>query len=193
MTMFTHVYKSEKNVTSQVIQRTCGNTAGNSSSFTFNFFQVMVEIGSKMETSHFGTGVAGQEADKVYGLGQCYADISTNDCNLCYAEARTTLPGCIPNTGGRIYLKRCFLRYENYSFYDEYTGQQDRSICPNNTRINNAFEKSVRKVVSQAVVSGTRSNNKLDRTQALISGTENNSVYAFANCWFTLDADSCGK
>ncbi|CAI9275121.1 unnamed protein product [Lactuca saligna] len=151
----------------------------------------MADISTKMETSHFGTTVTGIKADKVYRLAQCYGGVSSRECNLCSAKALTTIPGCLPSTGGRVYLSGCFMRYENYSFFGEHTGEEDRFICVNKTRRNNAFEQSTSKVVFQTVEAAPKSKEYHAGKQALISGTENKSVYAMADCWRTLDIDSC--
>ncbi|KAK9052733.1 hypothetical protein SSX86_029363 [Deinandra increscens subsp. villosa] len=174
-----------------VIQQTCGNTITTRPSFIPSFVQTMETISTNISNSNFGT--AGTETSLAYGLSQCYGDISTIDCRVCYAIGRTALPSCLPSTGGRAYLDGCFLRYESYSFFEEYLGQEDRSICSDNTRRNNAFEQSVRMAVAKAVETAPKSNNYHARTQIPISGTENELVYAQADCWRTLDTVSCEK
>ncbi|XP_071701607.1 cysteine-rich receptor-like protein kinase 2 isoform X2 [Rutidosis leptorrhynchoides] len=176
---------------SKVVQQTCKNTHMTRAASISNFVQAMEEVKNKMG-SHFGTAVIRQaleDSSSVYALGQCYGDISTSECQLCYTIARTSIPGCLPRTGGRTYLNGCFLRYENYRFFGEYTGQEDRHICPNTTRRNNGFERSVLKAVYQAVDLVPKTKNY----QVQSSNTENNSVTVVAECWLTLDADSCGN
>ncbi|CAI9265583.1 unnamed protein product [Lactuca saligna] len=144
-----------------------------------------------MRTSQFGTVVTSTAPDRTYGLAQFYGDLSTGECNLCYDVASSSLPGCLPSNGGRVYLTGCFMRYENYSFFEEHTGQEDRVICVNKTMRNNAFEQSASKAVFQTVKNAPKSKEYNAGKQALISGTENKSVYAMADCWRTLDTDSC--
>ncbi|CAH1414942.1 unnamed protein product [Lactuca virosa] len=180
------------NAKSQVVQRNCQNQVlNNGTKFTQNFIQAMADISSKMRTSQFGTVVTGTAPDRTYGLAQCYGDLSTGECNLCYAVASSSLPGCLPSNGGRVYLTGCFMRYENYSFFEEHTGQEDRVICVNKTRRNNDFEQSASKAVFQTVEAAPKSKEYHAGKQALISGTANKSVYAMADCWRTLDTDSC--
>nr|XP_043608621.1 cysteine-rich receptor-like protein kinase 2 isoform X1 [Erigeron canadensis]XP_043608622.1 cysteine-rich receptor-like protein kinase 2 isoform X1 [Erigeron canadensis] len=169
----------------------CNNPVPTNSSFIPSFLQAMGIIGTKMKTSHFGTAFTGTKTNSTYGLGQCYGDISPSECKLCYSLARTSLPGCLPINGGRIYLNGCFLRYDNYSFFKEYEGQEDRRMCPNNTRRDSAFEQSVRNAVAQAAETAPKSNNYHARTQAFISNTA--TAYAVADCWLTLDAETCEK
>lgn len=180
------------NTKSQPIKRNCANQQMNTRpGFTLNFGQAMADISTKMQTSHFGTAVTGTEPDKAYGLAQCYGDLSTHECNLCSAKALTTLLGCSPRNGGWVYLTGCFMRYANYSFFGEHTGEEDRAICVNKTRRNNAFEQSASKAVFQTVETAPKSKEYHAGKQALISGTANKSVYAMADCWHTLDTDSC--
>ncbi|KAI3698497.1 hypothetical protein L2E82_42089 [Cichorium intybus] len=178
----------------QVIQRNCKNlhVINNGTKFPVTFYQEMGDISTKIQASQFGTVVTGTEPDRIYGLAQCYGDLSPNECNLCSAEALTSLPGCLPSHGGRVYLTGCFMRYENYNFFGEHTGVEDRVICENKTRRNNAFEQSASKAVFQTVETAPKSKDYYAGKQALIFGTANKSAYAVANCWNTLDADACG-
>ncbi|PHT36406.1 hypothetical protein CQW23_24106 [Capsicum baccatum] len=41
--------------------------------------------------------------------------------------------------GGRIYLDGCFMRKENYTFYDQYLGPEDRHVCGNRTTKSTLF------------------------------------------------------
>ncbi|CAI0405221.1 unnamed protein product [Linum tenue] len=154
----------------------------------------MENISEQMRTSGFGVAVAGSGPDINYGLAQCYGDLSLLDCVLCYAEARTILPQCYPFNGGRIFLDGCFMRAENYSFYHEYKGPQDRAVCGNATSPignNNSslFQDSVRRTLSQAVADAPASNG-FSRGQLDIVGT-NSSVFVLANCWRTLNSSDC--
>ncbi|KAI3519059.1 hypothetical protein L1887_08051 [Cichorium endivia] len=177
----------------QIIQRNCQNLqVNNEINFTRNFYQAMTDINTKIQASQFGTVVTGTGPDRTYGLAQCYGDLSPNECNLCFVEALSSLYGCLPSYGGRVYLTGCFMRYENYSFFGEHTGEEDKIICENKTRRNNAFEQSASKAVFQTVEAAPKSKIYYAGKQALISGTENKSAYAVANCWNTLDVDACG-
>ena len=101
----------------------------------------MENINRQMQASGFGVAVKASGPDTNYGLGQCYEDLSLLDCELCYAEERTVIPQCYPYNSGRIYLDGCFMRYENYSFFQEYTRPGDRAVFGNTTRKNPTFEE----------------------------------------------------
>ncbi|CBI28578.3 cysteine-rich receptor-like protein kinase 2 [Vitis vinifera] len=176
---------------SRTIQMMCGNQREhNSTIFVINFVAMMENISNQMRTSGFGVAVLGSAPDATYGLAQCYGDLSLLDCVLCYAEARTFLPQCFPFTTGRIYLDGCFMRAQNYSFIEEYTGPSDHALCGNETRKNSTFQESARQAIKQAVADAPN-NNGYARSKVMVPGTANESAYVLANCWRTLNAISC--
>ncbi|KAF9620833.1 hypothetical protein IFM89_014770 [Coptis chinensis] len=101
-----------------------------------------------------------------------------------------SLPKCFPNNGGRIYLDGCFMREDNYSFFKEYMGPGDTTLCGNTTRSGAKFHESARQAMLGAVEKAPK-NGGFARKQVLISGSANVSAYGLANCWKTLDFDSC--
>lgn len=174
----------------QNVKIMCGNQhEHNTSIFIVNFVNVMENISVQMRTSGFGRAVVGSGPDANYGLAQCYGDLSLIDCVLCYAEMRTILPQCFPNNGGRIFLDGCFMRVQNYSFDQEYTGPKDTAVCGNRTQKSSAFQNSARQAVVRAV-SAAPNNNGYARAQVPVSRT-NESAYVLADCWRSLSANSC--
>ncbi|KAI3782590.1 hypothetical protein L2E82_12641 [Cichorium intybus] len=148
-------------------------------------------IGVQIRSSKTGTTGTGIGPDSNYGLAECYGDLSAEDCILCYAESRTVLPSCFPNTGGQIFLDGCFMRTENYSFYEEYAGPDDTVICGNRTRYGVSLD-SARQAISDAARDAPRNRDYFARKEAL-SGTANESTYVLADCWGTLNESSCAK
>ncbi|XWS34756.1 hypothetical protein CRYUN_Cryun21dG0064800 [Craigia yunnanensis] len=149
----------------------------------------MEKISEHMRDSGFGTAVTGSGPDTNYGLAQCYGDLSLLDCVLCYAEARTYLPQCYPYNGGRLFLDGCFMRSENYSFFEEYMGPDDRAVCGNTSRKGSNFQESARQAVTHAV-SAALKNEGYAKAQVAVSGT-NESAFVLVNCWRTLNESSC--
>ncbi|KAF7124822.1 hypothetical protein RHSIM_Rhsim12G0113300 [Rhododendron simsii] len=175
----------------QTVRVMCGNQLEhNPNVYVPNFVTIMENISVQIRTSGFGIAVAGSGPDTIYGLAQCYGDLSLPDCVLCYAEAYTVGPQCFPANGGRVFLNGCFSRAENYSFFQEYGGPQDTSVCGNSTQKNSAFEDSARQAVTQVVDNGPKGNG-FARAQVAVSGAPNESVYVLADCWRTLSANSC--
>ncbi|KAF5940094.1 hypothetical protein HYC85_021261 [Camellia sinensis] len=175
----------------QTVQIMCGNqTEHNATIYVPNFVATMENISVQMRNSGFGIAVTGSGLDTNYGLAQCYGDLSSLDCVLCYAEARTVLPQCFPANGGRIFLDGCFMRAENYSFFDEFTGPQDRAFCGNKTQKSTTFEDSAKQALIQAV-SNAQNNNGYARAKVAVSGTKNESAYVLADCWKTVNVNAC--
>ncbi|KAI8006898.1 Cysteine-rich receptor-like protein kinase 42 [Camellia lanceoleosa] len=46
-------------------------------------------------------------------------DLSLDDCDKCFSKISSRLIGCFPFTAGRVFLDGCFMRFDNYSFYEE--------------------------------------------------------------------------
>ncbi|KAI7742006.1 hypothetical protein M8C21_024073, partial [Ambrosia artemisiifolia] len=141
----------------------------NQTLFIPNFVGMMEKLGALMRTSSNGTAVVGTGPD----------------------EARTVLPSCFPNNGGRIYLDGCFMRVQNYSFYDEYTGPDDSYVCGNKTRRNGLlFKDAVKRAVANAVTGVLGNSEYFGRVQMLVANG-NESVYVLAECWRSLNLSSC--
>lgn len=175
----------------QTVNITCGRQLEhNTTIFVPNFVATMEHISEQMRTTGFGMATIGTGPDTNYGLAQCYGDLTLLDCVLCYAEARTVLPQCFPFNSGRIYLDGCFMRADNYSFFDEYKGPSDRAICGNTTRKNSKFQEAAMQAVNSAVASAP-SNKGYARAQMAVAGTSNESAYVLVDCWRNLDQSSC--
>lgn len=65
----------------------------------------------------FNSSVYGESPDKIYGLFQCRADMTVDQCYTCWQLATTTIQQeCGRTVGSRTWPFHCFLRYQNYSF-----------------------------------------------------------------------------
>ncbi|KAK9060240.1 hypothetical protein SSX86_020944 [Deinandra increscens subsp. villosa] len=176
----------------QIIKITCNNQRDNDATqFSSNFIQTSEKLGNEVRSSLFATASAGTGPDANYGLVQCYGDLSTTDCILCYDSAHYATSHCFPYTGAVVYQEGCFMRFQNYSFYEEYEGPNDTFICGNSTRKNSVFQDSARQAVSTAVRDALTNDDYFARKEVIISGTMNDSAYVLANCWRTLTAHSC--
>lgn len=176
---------------SQKIKLMCGNQPEhNTTLFVPNFVATMENISTQIRSSGFGQAEVGSGPDKNYGLAQCYGDLSLVDCVLCYAEARTILPQCFPVNGGRIFLDGCFMRAENYTFFEEYTGPIDHAECGSRTRPESAFHDAVRQALAQAV-SAAPANSGYARAKVGPARTRNETAYVLADCWRTISPNNC--
>ncbi|PIN04178.1 Activin A type IB receptor, serine/threonine protein kinase [Handroanthus impetiginosus] len=176
---------------SQTFNLTCGTQLIYNRTITLsNFVATMENISAQIRTSRFGIAATGSGHDANYGLAQCYGDLSLVDCVLCHAEARNILPLCYPFTGGRVYLDGCFMRAQNYSFFQEYTGPNDHAVCGNRTQQDPGFRNSARRGLLKAVADAPN-NNGFAREQVGVSGSGNGSVYVLADCWKSVSASGC--
>ncbi|WOL02972.1 cysteine-rich receptor-like protein kinase 2 isoform X2 [Canna indica] len=176
---------------SQTVEVMCGtHLEHNSTVYVPNFIAAMDNIGNQIRNRGFGISSVGSGPDRNYGLGQCYGDLSSLDCVLCYAEARTVLPKCFPYTGGRIYLDGCFMRSENYNFFLEYTGPLDKMKCGNRTRKGKVFEQVAQQGLLEAIDKAPK-NGGYAKISILKTNGQNESAFVLANCWQTLNESSC--
>ncbi|WVZ05270.1 hypothetical protein V8G54_018616 [Vigna mungo] len=60
------------------------------------------------------------EKQRVYILGQCSSDLSTNSCSGCLSDViGTAIPwSSLGSVGGRVLYPSCILRFELFQFYD---------------------------------------------------------------------------
>ncbi|PIA29290.1 hypothetical protein AQUCO_06100063v1 [Aquilegia coerulea] len=175
----------------QVIDYKCGTVLEhNTTIFVPNFVTMMELLRDQMRNNGFGITQVGTGPDANYGLTQCYGDITLIDCELCYSEIHIRLPGCFPYNSGRIYLDGCFMRAANYSFYDEITSPDDKTLCGNVTKKDSRFQESARKAILDAVTEAPN-NGGFARPEVLLSGSTNESAYVLANCWKTVNESAC--
>ncbi|KAI7731047.1 hypothetical protein M8C21_023550, partial [Ambrosia artemisiifolia] len=185
------VSKSKGDARAQIINMYCDQGFENNQTlFVPNFVRAMEIVSTTMQTSLNATAVVGSGPNENYALTQCYGDLSTQDCLLCYAQIRTYLPSCYPRSGGRIYLDGCYMRLQNYSFFEDYKGPNDSIVCGNTTRKNAMFQQSTKQAAINVVMGALRNNAYFAREEMLVQGT-NKSVYVLVECWKTLSPDSC--
>lgn len=59
-------------------------------------------------------------SEQRYGVVQCTRDISKDDCRKCLLTLTNDIPNCCQGKRGwRILSPSCYLRYEDYLFYEE--------------------------------------------------------------------------
>ncbi|XP_043723854.1 cysteine-rich receptor-like protein kinase 2 [Telopea speciosissima] len=176
---------------SHAVELRCKTTLEhNTTIFVPHYIATMDILGNKTGTSGFGVANVGSGPDGCYGLAQCYGDLSSLDCTICFSQARILNPKCYPHNGGIAYLDGCFLRYENYSFFQEFTGPGDKAVCGNTSRKGYGFQKSARKALLDAAAAAPDQGG-YSKSVMRVPGSRNESVYVLANCWRTLNINSC--
>ncbi|CAL4949277.1 unnamed protein product [Urochloa decumbens] len=176
-----------------VVREFCNKTRddGPGAVWADNFVVAFDNLNSDLEQKGWGMTSVGQDPITFYALVQCLEDLSKVDCTLCYSEIRSLLPKCYPEIGGRIYLDGCFMRYANYSFFNEVMDSLDTSVCSfsNHSSDQQGFSSAVNAVLSNATSLAIKSNKGF--AVASVSRSLKVAAYALAQCWENLNTSSC--
>ncbi|XP_027101818.2 cysteine-rich receptor-like protein kinase 42 isoform X1 [Coffea arabica] len=153
------------------------------------FVKEMEKISALVTDNNWGHYAMNQTRISIYALAQCYQDLSHTDCLLCYAASRTRLPRCLPGVSARIYLDGCFLRYDDYNFFNESTDPIiDTFNCSSSAGLATAeeaasFGKRARELVDNVSIAAAMGGGYAVR--------DLNGVYGLAQCWKTLSKQGC--
>ncbi|KAK9278164.1 hypothetical protein L1049_027724 [Liquidambar formosana] len=172
----------------------CGPSENSDINFIPKFIKLMEFLSENVTYDRWGHQSIGHPPPEIFGLAQCHEDLSQTDCLLCFAEARTKLPKCLPSNSARLYLDGCFLRYDNYSFFHETVDPKRDSLkCSDRTgviedpymkmELTKKVEMVVKNATETAVMNG-------GFAAAEVKGGVV-GVYALAQCWKTIDEKGC--
>lgn len=102
-----------------------------------NYMQVMQALNDISTVGYFVMQSVLSPEPQTYGIVQCDNDLSPQDCHICFNEEKKQLTGCLPAIGGSIFMEGCFLRYEQYNFFNETNEEIDglEPICGDPTDI----------------------------------------------------------
>ncbi|EEF37686.1 kinase, putative [Ricinus communis] len=150
----------------------------------------METLSQLITNSHFATYHLNSSLP-MYVLAQCHQDLSQTDCLLCYAVSRTKIPRCLPSVSARIFLDGCFLRYDNYNFFEESVSVSfDEVKCSQeNVSGSNGENDKLRFVKSVEHAIGNVSSKAVENGGFGVVGIE--GVYALAQCWESVGKDGC--
>ncbi|KAL6135800.1 hypothetical protein ACLB2K_068025 [Fragaria x ananassa] len=154
-------------------------------SFIPTFVAEMESLSDLITKHHWGTHFV-NSTPPMYGLAQCFNDLSHTDCLLCYAASRTAIPRCLPSLSATIFLDGCFLRYDSYSFYKEASVPGvDSVVCGGEEAADAAvFEGNVKEVVERVKRSAAENGGF---GVAEVGG----EVYGLGQCWETVGGEGC--
>ncbi|KAL7161692.1 hypothetical protein ACSBR2_042213 [Camellia fascicularis] len=173
------------------------NLTANGIFFT-NFVSVMEHLSQLIAKQQWGyySIQSPPPSPPIFGFAQCHKDLSETDCQLCFAEARTKLPRCLPAVRGRIYLEGCFVRYDDYNFFEENVNQKDDLVkCSPITKllsdqdIQLEFAERVKEAVRN-VTETAMSTSRGGMGEAEVKGGMP-GAYALGQCWNTLNSTGC--
>ncbi|XP_059633698.1 cysteine-rich receptor-like protein kinase 3 [Cornus florida] len=174
----------------------CSNISAASSDrqvFVANFLAAMEALTPLIANQGYGDVVNGSGNTTVYAFGECMKDLSQNDCNLCFAQCKTSILRCVPfqklTRGGRNFFDGCYLRYDDYMFFNESSSSVDTTVCGNGSFGGNQtlFRSNVVELMKNLSVEGPKND-------GFFVGSVNRgnlSVYGLAQCWEYVNGSAC--
>ncbi|KAL8534226.1 hypothetical protein ACS0TY_010288 [Phlomoides rotata] len=174
----------------------CSNRTANESDrqvFIPNFLATMDSISPLVSRQRYGAVINGTGNNTVYTFGECMKDLSQNDCNLCFAQIKTQSMRCLPfqrlTKGGRLFYDGCYLRYDDYMFFNESLSSVDTTVCGGDDFAGNRtlFRANVVELGRNMRVEGVKND-------GFFTGFVNNgnlTVYGLAQCWEFVNGSDC--
>ncbi|KAG6388555.1 hypothetical protein SASPL_149983 [Salvia splendens] len=144
------------------------------------------EVGKMFATAQAMTSA--DDEDPVYAMAQCRNYMSQADCLTCYDKAFSLIKSnCVADnqTGGRVSSEGCFLRYEDYDFYERISDSWPK--CENVSSSDQAgvFRDERRRLLDDLQVATPRMKG------TYFAASKRNTVYALAQCVLSVTEDSC--
>lgn len=126
-------------------------------------------------------------------MAQCRNYLSISDCLSCVSSAASLIRNCSPATNGRVYYDGCFLRYQEYNFFDEATDSGNTGFCGNRTAVGaGGFKELVGQLLRDLCTVTPR----IDGYFAAVKREEVGGgavVYGVAQCALTVSEEACGQ
>lgn len=176
----------------------CSNTTAAPSDrqvFVSNFLASLDTITPLVFSQRYGVVVNGSGNTTVYTFGECMKDLSKNDCNLCFAQCKTQILRCLPFQrlirGGRLFYDGCYLRYDDYMFFNESLSAADKTVCGKDDFVGNQslFRSNVVELVKNLSLEGVKNDGFF--VGEVHRG--NLSVYGLAQCWEFVKGRNCQR
>ncbi|GLJ37782.1 hypothetical protein SUGI_0767950 [Cryptomeria japonica] len=142
----------------------------------------------------FNTTVEGQSPDLISGLLQCRGDTTDKECHACSMEANTTIrQQCGNCIGRRVWLDKCYLRYERGHFIGNLDGT---SYLVQNNLLNatdpEAFGSAVKGLLSDLSVKVTESS-YLYSSDSAEDYSSSTKIYGLVQCWRDISVEGCAS
>ena len=158
-----------------------------------NFLAAMNTVTPLIATQRYAAVVNGTGNTTVYAFGECMKDLTKNDCDLCFARCKTQILRCLPFQrairGGRLFYDGCYLRYDDYYFFNEALSVQDKTVCGAQEFVGNGsvFSANVNQLVMNLSVEAP----KFGGFSVGFVTNENVTVYGLAQCWEFVNGSDC--
>ncbi|KAK4597993.1 hypothetical protein RGQ29_015489 [Quercus rubra] len=161
--------------------------------FISNFLAAMDTLTPLIATQRYAAVVNGTGNTTVYAFGECMKDLTKPDCDLCFAQCKTQILRCLPyqraTRGGRLFYDGCYLRYDDYYFFNEALSAQDITVCGAQDFVGNGSIFSAN--VNQLVMNLSLEAPKFDGFSVGSVNNGNVIVYGLAQCWEFVNGTAC--
>ncbi|KAF1862783.1 hypothetical protein Lal_00040048 [Lupinus albus] len=161
--------------------------------FISSFLASMDALTPLISSQRYGAVLNGTGNNTVYAFSECFKDLSQSDCDVCLAQSKTQILSCLPfqkgTRGGRLFFDGCYLRYDDYNFFNESLSDQDTTVC------NTSDFSGNRNVYGNNALELVRNLSVLaPRNDGFFVGSVNKknvSVYGLAQCWKIVNGSAC--
>ncbi|XP_021833787.1 cysteine-rich receptor-like protein kinase 3 [Prunus avium] len=161
--------------------------------FVANFLATMDAVTPQIAVQRYAAVVNGTGNNTVYAFGECMKDLSKQDCDVCFAQCKTQILRCLPfqkaTRGGRLFYDGCYLRYDDFNFFNQSLSAQDTSVCGGTGFGGNQSvfkDNALRLVRNLSFVAP-----KNDGFSVGFVGQGNETVYGLAQCWEFVNGSAC--
>lgn len=163
----------------------------NASVFGENRDSVLESLSSNISSSDGYAALTEEQhgkTDIVSGIAVCRKYLTPGECSKCVTEASKLIKAqCLNDSGGRIHLDGCFLRYENSSSFDWKdvdSGKAHFCASPNDSDPQKFSQRA--EALSSQLISDAAANNSY-----AVGRSNDGSLYGLAQCWPSLTTSSC--
>ncbi|CAL1381210.1 unnamed protein product [Linum trigynum] len=162
--------------------------------FITNFLAALNDMNPLIANQGYAAVIKGTGNATVYAFGECMKDLDGRDCNVCFAQCKTQILRCLPFQravrGGRLFYDGCYMRYDDYDFFNESSGPQDAAVCaPQN------FSGGDLGVYGAGAIALVRNLSELavanDGFSVGSVERGNVSVFGLAQCWELVNGSDC--
>ncbi|KAF4367643.1 hypothetical protein G4B88_001395 [Cannabis sativa] len=159
----------------------------NNTVYAQNYDLILNRLAEGMSLKGYSFGEMGDPPNRVFVFSQCMGDLNNKECSMCFNEIKDILSGCFPSSGGRIFYNGCFIRAENYNFFNHTVEPDDLRRCSDGLDLREEYTEIGRKQIGN-LVRVTMENNGFG---AVYKKAGEVSFFAVAMCWRTLNSSLC--
>ncbi|XP_050212602.1 cysteine-rich repeat secretory protein 38-like [Mercurialis annua] len=159
--------------------------------YKINFKNLMDSLATNAPSNNgFYKAEFGKDSDKIYGLTQCRADLSSANCAACIKNATVDRGYYTDRKSVSKWYKWCHLRYSNERFFGKYV--PSAQVIANRTNLEDYRSHSSPLKFMNDLVSTAPEQPFMFQTQVLDVG-KYGKRYGLAQCTRDLSRKDCGK